>query len=76
MKISQHVNKKVLFHYITPLDSSDKEVIAKREDEGIKNHFSLPYIFSQFNQRGLILSEKSRIRVNDNRFEADFIFEK
>lgn len=75
-EISQHVNKKILFHYITPLKSTDKEVIAKRESEGIKNHFPIPYIISQFNKHGLILSEKSRIRVKDNRFEADLVFEK
>ena len=75
-EISKHANKKVIFHYITPLDSDDKEVIAKRESEGIKNHFPIPFIISQFNQCGFVLSEQSRIRLKDNRFEGDLIFEK
>ena len=75
-EISKHANKKVIFHYITPKDSNDKEVIAKRESEGIKNHFPITYIISQFNQCDFILSEKSRIREKDSRFEGDLIFEK
>ena len=71
-----HCNEKILFHYITPCNSSDSIIRLKREGEGIKNHLSPVEIISEFNSHGFVLLKQSRIMIKNNRYELFLIFYK